>query len=121
MDYPHSEPLHSDISRDKVTHRDSSAGKAEDCKDNTSADILSFLVRIRDIAQGNMVVLRDDDIDEAGKHLCSSGADLESRSTPGDRSLINLPNVPVDRQYYHQLSINWHFWAVDIRSKGACR
>ena len=75
---------------------------------------------LRDIAQGNMVVLTDEDTDEAGRRLCSSGADIQSRSTPGDRSLFNLPNVPVDRQYYHQLSINWPFWAVDIWSKGAC-
>ena len=73
------------------------------------------------IAQRNIMVLTDEDTDEAGRRLCSSGADIQSRSTPGDRSLFNLPNVPVDRQYYHQLSINWPFWAVDIRSKGACR
>ena len=78
-------------------------------------------IKKRDIAQGNMVVLTTGDTDEAGRRLCSSGADIQSRSTPGDRSLFNLPNVPVDRQYYHQLSINWPFWAVDIRSKGACR
>ena len=68
-----------------------------------------------------MVVLTDEDTDEAGRRLCSSGADIQNRSIPDDRSLFNLPNVPVDRQYYHQLLINWPFWAVDIRSKGACR
>ena len=33
-------------------------------------------VKIRDIAQGNMGVLTYDDIDEAGRRLCRSGADM---------------------------------------------
>ena len=68
--------------------------------DGASFNSLGFFARIfGDIAQGNMVVLTDEDTDEAGRRLCSSGADIQSRSTPGDRSLFNLPNVPVDRQY----------------------
>ena len=39
----------------------------------------------RDITWRNKGVYSDDDIDEAGRRLCSLGADIQSRSTPGDR------------------------------------
>lgn len=65
-----------------------------------------------------MVVLTDEDTNEAGRHFCSSGTDIQSRSTPGDRSLFNSPNVRVDRQYYHQLSFNWPFWPLIYGLKG---
>ena len=38
-----------------------------------------------DITWRNIGVYSDDDIDEAGRRLCSLGADIQSRSTPGDR------------------------------------
>ena len=39
----------------------------------------------RDITWRNIGVYSDDDIDEAGRRLCSLGADIQSRSTLGDR------------------------------------
>ena len=64
------------------------------------------VLNVRDITRRNMAMLTDEDIDEAGRRLCSSGADMQSRSTLGDRSLTNLPKVPVDRLYCHQSSTN---------------
>ena len=64
-------------------------------------------------------MLTDEDIDEAGRRLCSLGADMQSRSTLGDRTLIYLPKLPVDRLYYHQSSTNWPFCPVDRQAKRA--
>ena len=73
----------------------------------------------RDITRRNMAMLTDEDIDEAGRRLCSSGADMQSRSTLGDRTLIYLPKLPVDRLYCHQSSTNWPFSPVDRQAKRA--
>ena len=43
-------------------------------------------VTLGDITRRNMGVYTDGDIDEAGRRLCSLGADMQSRSTLGDRS-----------------------------------
>ena len=66
-----------------------------------------------------MVVYTDDDIDEAGRRFCSLGADIQSSSTPGDRSLVNSAIVPVDRLYYHQSSTSWPFCSIDRQAKRA--
>ena len=47
--------------------------------------ILVLVVVIGDITWRNIGVYSDDNIDEAGRRLCSLGADIQSRSTPGDR------------------------------------
>ena len=76
-------------------------------------------VTLGDITRRNMGVYTDGDIDEAGRRICSLGADMQSRSTLGDRSLVNLPKVPVDRLYCHQSSTNWPFCPVDRQAKRA--